>query len=182
MKVAFDTATLILSLSPNPGVVRDRAGNPIPRAKERVEFLLTELSESRTTVIIPTPVFSELLTRSENAASRYFDIISNSKYFRLEPFDARAAIEAAMMTRKAFESGLGKRGGSSDSWPKVKFDRQIVAIAKVCGADKIYSEDQGVISLGHSAGIPVIGVAELSLPPDQAQPPLPFPKTETEGD
>ncbi len=173
MKVAFDTGTLLLSLSPNPGVVLDQFGKPISQAKERVDFLLTELSESRTKVIIPTPVFSELLARAVNAASKYFDIIRNSKQFKLEPFDERAAIEAGLMTQKALAHGKGKRGGSPSPWPKVKFDRQIVAIAKVCGVDRIYSEDRDIFTLGQSVGIPVIRVADLPLPPKEAQvPPL----------
>ena len=179
MKVAFDTSTLIVSLSANPGAVLDRTGNIIPDAKQRVEFLLTELSESRTQIIIPTPVFSELLARAETAASKYFDIIRNSRQFRLEPFDVRAAIEAGTMTRKALESGLGKRGASIDSWPKVKFDRQIVAIAKVCGVNRIYSEDQDIITIGSSVGIAVIGIANLPLPPQGAQESLSFDKPKT---
>lgn len=121
MKVAFDTSTLIVLVSPEPGVVLDRNGSPVVDAKPRIENLFMELDESRAQVIIPTPAFSELLTRAENAASEYFEIMRNSKRFKFEPFDERAAIEAAAMTRKASESGKGKRGGSSDSWPKIKF-------------------------------------------------------------
>ncbi len=161
MKVAFDTATLLLALSPNPGTVLDRNKKVIPDAKQRVEYLIEELSVSRTQVIIPTPVFSEILVRAENAASKYFEIIRTSKAFRLEPFDARAAIEAAMMMRSAVQSGRGKRGGSTDPWPKVKYDRQIVAIAKVCGVQRIYSQDEGVIAIAHAAGIPHVEVAGL---------------------
>jgi hypothetical protein len=180
VKVAFDTATLIVLVSPNPGIVLDRNGNPINDAKARVENLFEELSESRTQIVIPTPAFSELLTRTVNAASRYFEVIRNSKYVKFEPFDERAAIEAAEMTRKALESAMGKRGGSSDSWPKIKFDRQIVAIAKVCGVEKIYSQDGGVSTLGHSVGIPVIGIADLPLPVQRSQAVMHFDKPERE--
>jgi predicted nucleic acid-binding protein len=56
------------------------------------------------------------------------------------PFDTRAAIELAVMTRNAIDQG-DKRGGVDAPWNKVKFDRQIVAIAKVAGATTIYSDD-----------------------------------------
>jgi hypothetical protein len=178
LKVAFDTATLLLALSPNPGTVLDRDKKVIPDAKQRVEYLIEQLSVSRTQVIIPTPVFSEILVRAENAASKYFEIIRTSKAFRLEPFDVRAAIEAAMMTRAALRSAKGKKGQSGDPWPKVKYDRQIVAIAKVCGAMRIYSQDQGVVALARSAGIPTVDVAGLPLRPQEANLRL-FPKPDT---
>ena len=50
------------------------------------------------------------------------------------PFGTRAAVEAAAAHREAMLAG-DKREGSSASWAKVKFDRQIVAIAKVEGRD-----------------------------------------------
>jgi hypothetical protein len=103
VKDAFDTATLLIAISPHPGTVHDRHGKVIPDAKQRVEFLITRLDESRTQVIIPAPVFSELLVRAENAASDYFQIINSSRRFKIEPFDARAAVEAASMLRATFK-------------------------------------------------------------------------------
>jgi hypothetical protein len=170
VKVAFDTATLLFLLSPNPGTVLDSSGKPIGDMRERIEFLVEELEIARTQIIVPTPAFSEVSVRAENATSKYWEIIRTSKYFHLEPFDIRAAVEAAEMTKKALGSGKGKRGDSPDPWPKVKFDRQIVAIAKVCGASKIYSQDKGVMTVAHSVGIPVIDAASLPLRPSVAQP------------
>jgi hypothetical protein len=72
------------------------------------------------------------------------------------------------MTRKAIDSG-NKRGASNDTWAKVKYDRQIVAIAKVCGATTIYSDDDGIAALGKEANIQVVKLWELPLPPDKAQ-------------
>ena len=72
------------------------------------------------------------------------------------------------MTRTALESGK-KRGNSSATWAKVKYDRQIVAIAKVCGATTIYSDDGDIKSLAKSAKINVVGIADITLPPEKAQ-------------
>jgi hypothetical protein len=44
------------------------------------------------------------------------------------------------MTRAAVDAG-DKRVGSDATWAKVKFDRQIVAIAQVRRATAIYSDD-----------------------------------------
>jgi hypothetical protein len=91
-----------------------------------------------------------------------------SAVFRIMPFDSLAAIEAAAMTRTAIDAG-DKRGGSEATWAKVKFDRQIVAIAKITQATAIYSDDADVRAIAAAEGIPVIGLAELPLPPQNPQ-------------
>ena len=71
------------------------------------------------------------------------------------------------MTIAAIAAG-DKKGGSSSSWSKVKFDRQIVAIAKVNGADTIYSTDDDVARFGRAAEIKVESVWDLPEPqPEQ---------------
>ena len=72
------------------------------------------------------------------------------------------------MTRKALNSGK-KKGGSDATWAKVKYDRQIVAIAKVCGASKIYSDDGDIEAMAKGSNIEVIKLAALPLPPKKAQ-------------
>lgn len=72
------------------------------------------------------------------------------------------------MTRNALNAG-DKRGGSGATWAKVKFDRQIVAIAKVARATAIYSDDADVRTIATAEGIVVIGLAQLSVPPETAQ-------------
>ena len=52
---------------------------------------------------------------------------------------------------------------------KGKYDRQIVAVAKVCGATTIYSDDKDVRTLAKTVKIDVIGLADLPLPPEKAQ-------------
>lgn len=94
--------------------------------------------------------------------------INRLAVFRIEPFDTLAAIELAAMTRTALASG-DKKGGVDAPWQKVKFDRQIVAIARVTRATAIYSDDKGVIAAAKMLGINTIGLAELPLPPDVAQ-------------
>jgi hypothetical protein len=73
------------------------------------------------------------------------------------------------MTRTALDAGKGKRGASSATWAKVKYDRQIVAIAKVCGATAIYSDDGDIEALATAAKITVVPLADLRLPPADAQ-------------
>ena len=72
------------------------------------------------------------------------------------------------MTRDAIRTG-DKRGGSSSAWQKVKIDRQIIAIARVRGVERIYSDDQGVATFGAQIGITVIPTWSMPLPPENAQ-------------
>lgn len=47
----------------------------------------------------------------------------------------------------------------------MKFDRQIVAIAKVSGAKTIYSTDKEVLSLPKKEGLQAVSLDELPMPP-----------------
>ena len=110
---------------------------PVEHARERIDHLVKELEQSRIKIIIPTPALSEILVRAGTAGLAYLDRLNTSAAFRIVSFDQRAAVEVAAMTRDAMATG-NKRGGAQGTWAKVKFDRQIVAIAKVEGANIIY--------------------------------------------
>ena len=101
------------------------------------------------------------------------DDLSGSARFKIVPFDTRAAVELAALTREALATG-DKRSGSTAPWAKVKFDRQIVAIARTEGAELIYSDDEDLRRCALNVGIVVLGIAELPLPPDEPQRSLPL--------
>jgi predicted nucleic acid-binding protein len=167
--VVFDATTLLLLLSPEVSLPIDPVTQrQVKYAKERLDFLLQELEKSRTKIIIPTPALSEVLVRAGSAGPTYLDRLGSSAAFRIVPFDQRAAVEVAIMTRAAITAG-DKRGGADGTWAKIKYDRQIIAIAKVEGANTIYSDDNGVRSFAVQAGISVIRIGELPLPPEVAQ-------------
>jgi hypothetical protein len=89
--------------------------------------------------------------------------ITSDARFIVAPFDLRAAIELSLMTETAIATGHKKRG-SKAPWTKVKFDRQIVAIARVYRVSRIYSDDKEVQAIGRHEGIPVDGVSDLIAP------------------
>ncbi len=94
-------------------------------------------------------------------------------WFRIEAFDAAAAIKLAMRTAKAVASGDKREGAPGDTpWTKVKFDRQIVAIAIVSGATEILSEDPDVKAIGERWGVVVRSLEDLEVPADAVPPPL----------
>ncbi len=72
------------------------------------------------------------------------------------------------MTRRAIDDG-DKKSGSTASWQKVKYDRQIVGITKVNGASTIYTDDQGISGFANHAGLDVVGIFDLPLPSEDSQ-------------
>lgn len=167
--VAFDATTLLLIFSPNvPPPLDPTTNQPVQFAKERIDFLIAHLEKEKIKIVIPTPALSEILVRSGKAGSEYLEIITTSAAFKIVPFDIRAAVEVAAMTYQAIQQG-DKRGGMEAPWAKVKYDRQIVAIAKVEQASVIYSDDKDVRNLAQTEGMSVVGISGLPLPPDAAQ-------------
>ena len=68
---------------------------------------------------------------------------------------------------------LGDPSGS-ETKNKVKYDRQIIATAKVNRATTIYSDDARLRKATKRAGLQAIGVHELPLKPDPPQGRLPL--------
>ena len=114
-------------------------------------------------VIVPAPALSEVLVHADDAASRYLDILSNTARFRIAPFDERAAIELAVMTRDALGAG-DLRAGTKATRAKLKFDRQIIAIARTEGCKTIYSDDEDIARLADTMALTVIPIYKLPRP------------------
>lgn len=167
--VVIDATILLLMLRPGTSVPNGPGGAPIERPKERIDYLVQQLNNAKTKIIIPTPALGEALVRAGAAATQQIiEHLQKYSVFSIEAFDTRATIEVAAMSREAIGKG-NKRGNSSATWAKVKYDRQIVAIAKVHGATTIYSDDGDISTLAERAKINVIGIADLPLPPQKAQ-------------
>lgn len=137
----------------------------VPQARERIEHLINELHKQGNKIVIPTPVISELLINAGNAGPQFLVEITKSIKFKVAPFDTRAAVEAAAMLSSTVKSGMKKGSAGKGSWPKTKFDHQIVAIGKVEGVDTIYTDDEDLVKLAARVGLKVVTVADLPLPP-----------------
>jgi predicted nucleic acid-binding protein len=161
--VAFDNSVVCLLLHPDADIPNDPAtGKLIERGQDRMAYLVEQLREASARILIPAPVLSEFMTF---ASPDYLTVIHASAYFEIAPFDERAALEAAIVLKKALKAGLGKKLGLEGNWQKIKVDRQIVAIAKVGGAQTIYTTDPHVIALAADSGIHAVHAADLPLPP-----------------
>ena len=171
--VIFDTTTLLLLIAP-VGKVRVVASGdrPVLDARERLDYLITRLAKEKTKIVIPAPSLSEALVSAGAASRAIVDRLARSSAFSIEPFGTRAALEAAIMCKESMATGLGKKGGATGDWQKVKVDRQIVAIGKVIGATTIYSNDGDIRALAPAAGLSMVGLEELPLPPPPPKPVL----------
>lgn len=165
MTVLFDTSILLLAIFPDVKPPIDPAtGNQLEHAKQRIECLIRGLSRARTKIVIPTPVLTEILSGAGTAAGDYVRVLQQSP-FRIVAFDTRASIECADAIRR-----FGLKGkGAANPRAKVKFDRQIVAVAQVERVEMIYSDDEDIFKYGVQAGIRVIRSYELELPPEERQ-------------
>lgn len=165
--VAIDNTTLGLLLHPMARPPIDpQTKHPLRKAKERIEQLITDLDAEDERIIIPTPVLAEFLILAGKEGSQYLEKIQAAKTLLLRAFDERAAIELAAM--ELSDRGKGRKKGDSEApYQKVKFDRQIVAIARVNAAHTIYSDDSDVRRFATRAGLKVISTWELPIPPSK---------------
>ena len=160
----LDATTLLHFLEPDARAAMDPAsGEPIPDAKARIEGLVAELQKAKETILVPTPVLSEVLVHADEAGPGYLQILHRTARLRIVPFGERAAVELAVMTSAALEKG-DLRAGTSATRAKLKFDRQIIAIARVEGERTIYSDDGDMKTLAEGAELNVIQTSELAQP------------------
>lgn len=139
------------------------------RAKTRIDFLVQSLSKSKDRILIPTPVLAEVLVGA--GPSRIPELVARIEKlaaFRVASFDQVAAVELALLK----ESPKNKAPSTLtpvQTKAKLKFDRQIVAIAKVNSASAIYSDDDGLCNVCANNGLKTVRTWELELPPEAAQ-------------
>ena len=179
--VVFDSCFLSVILHPTAKPPLDAEKKPIDRVKERTDLLLKTLTDARERIIIPTPALCEFLVLADQDGPQYLAKFSNSPIFLVVPFDLKAAIELAAI-RLQITAGLSKRiqrrrSTNEETWAKISFDRQIVAIAKANNAHTVYSDDKGLRAFAKQTGLQVIGISGLPLPKD-VQVDLPFDEEE----
>jgi hypothetical protein len=167
--IVFDTTAASLLFVPSSAA--NHEGKPIKYARERLDALIEKIAKENGKIVLPTPVLSELLVKIPEKANELVRQIRTSPWFQLESFDPTAAVELGLRTAKAIAEG-DKREGSRADWTKVKFDRQIVAIAISSGASQILSNDPDIAAIGKRWGIDVIGLQDLPIPPELIPPPL----------
>ncbi|MBX7147094.1 MAG: PIN domain-containing protein [Alphaproteobacteria bacterium] len=148
-------------------------GNPVEHARHRIFSLIQELEREKSKIIIPAPALSEVLVRAGDDIQSCLNIFQKSPVFQIKPFDTLAAVEVAAIIRKAIDGG-DKRGNVNSTWAKVKYDRQIVSIAKIHGAKVIYSDDDDIHIHAKEVNIKTVRLVDIPVPSETSQYPLFF--------
>lgn len=166
--IAIDACVLSLLIYEKSGVPHDfKTKQPIPFARERVDGLIRQLEAEEGSILIPAPALSEALCVVAPDCKAHVEELESQSCFRIRPFGTRAAIEVALRVRAAKDAGDKKEGFRN--WDKIKYDRQIVAIAKVEGVEAIYSTDEDIHGHGKLWNIPVKNISDLPIPATQAK-------------
>ena len=177
--VVFDTSVMGIAFDEHPSVPLDPATKlPLTHARARMDYLLKLLGESKQRVMLPTPAIAEYIVKGGPDKEKRVEAIVSSKAFVVAPFDLRAAIECALI--EDADTARGKPLAESQTKAKVKFDRQIIAIAIARGATTIYTGDRHLADVARSCEVNAVLTWELPLPPQEPQEPLDF-GTESES-
>lgn len=163
--VVFDTSTIVLAIDPRANPPIDpTTGEPVAKCKQRIDFLLNTLNGAKTPILIPTPVLAEFLVKAGRNKQEFLDKFLGSRNFEIGPFDQRAAVELALLMDPDLQSN--KKLDENTTKAKVKFDRQIVAIAKVRSAECIYTDDDKLATCARNNGIKAVMTWDIPLPPE----------------
>ena len=117
--------------------------------RERFENFEEDLKQKKISIAFPTPVISELLAGPIKSVS---DDLFGKSVKKLS-FDYKASIECASL--------FGNQKGGLKS--KIKFDCQIISIAKTNNIDTIYCDDEQLKKRAQNLGIKIITSKELPL-------------------
>lgn len=163
--VVFDTTALALALDPTAlPPVDPTTGKAVENCQRRMEHLIDTLSKAKNPILIPTPALAEYLVGIAGQNKQEFvDKLFASRNFEHGVFDVRAAIELSEL----LDSDSGKKLDPMTTKAKVKFDRQIVAIAKVHRAFPIYTGDTTLAAVARNNGVAAVMIWEIPKPPPE---------------
>ena len=179
----FDAGFLHILFDEKARVPRDPKGKPIvDRAQDRIDFLVQTIGERKDNkIILPTPALSEFLLLAEDRYADYLTIIRRRSIFEIAGFDDPECVELVEHWRKFGDHRKKLRPGTSETWAKIKYDRQIAAIAVTRRVDRIYSTDSDLKKYADELQIKYVGLPDLPLPPT-SQVPLPFEEDSEQSD
>jgi predicted nucleic acid-binding protein len=170
--VGIDTMILIWAM-PQP---QEKGTAPKPYVVEmqrRAKLLLRELAAAEDDIVAPTITASEWLCGIKPTKHGSF-LAALQESFILAPFDLPAVALAARLFQEVRQ--LPKSEQSER--PRLKADVMIVATAKVAGARRFYSHDEGIRKYAKMAGmepkdLPVTGSDLFAEIPDHPPPKKP---------
>jgi predicted nucleic acid-binding protein len=137
--------------------------------KLKIQSLIDETKKSRGRILIPAPALSEFAVRARAEEIR---LLLEERIFLIAPFDTRSALECGAIYR-TWLSRQSKTAPKS----KIKFDFQILSIAKVYNANLLITNDNQLKMLAVQHGILAKPIEDIALPDTARQLALPLSKT-----
>lgn len=134
--------------------------------REKLDYLIATLQKTKTKILIPTPALAEFYVKADP------DVVANFKgksAFVIAAFDEKAALECSFSLADAIRSRDKKATQPDAPWQKIKFDHQIIAIAKCNSATAIYSEDSGLRRFAELLGLKAWSTDDLPDDPGSKQ-------------
>lgn len=139
-------------------------GAIIDNAFDRALALVDRIDNLKGTVVLPAPVLSEyLLGVSREKHNAHLGIIMSTRSIQIAPFDELAAIECALLPSNQELKNMD----ANSTMAKLKYDRQIIAIALSIGADEIWTHDKQVFAKAKALGIQARSLADIERLPMQ---------------
>ena len=161
----FDAGFLYILFDGKARIPRDKSGVPvIDRAQERIDYLVQTMSQRKDKIIVPTPALAEFMLLAADRWSDYLTIIRRKAVFEIAGFDDPEAVEPVEHWRKHGDSKRLKQN-SPETWAKLKYDRQIIAIASTHRVECIYSTDSDLQRFAVQLNKACHNLTDLPLPP-----------------
>ncbi|MGG2139933.1 type II toxin-antitoxin system VapC family toxin [Symbiopectobacterium sp. RP] len=165
-KIIVDTNILICLMeknSPSTNLLGDDGFSKIENLELRSRALLEHIERQGGTIAIPAPVLAEYLLGIDGERNKHAHVerISSMNCFEIIPFEELAAVECSLLPSIQEFKQFSKQINSNQTANKIRFDRQIISIAKANGITEIWSSDGEVIKKGKEAGIDVKSISEI---------------------
>jgi predicted nucleic acid-binding protein len=161
----FDAGFIYILFDDRARVPRDAKGKlVVDRAQDRVDFLVQTISERKDKIILPSPALTEFMLLSVDRYRDYLAIIRRKAVFEIAGYDEPEAIELVEHWQQ-FGDGNKLKRGAAETYAKLKYDRQIAAIAKTRRVECIYSTDSDLEKYADQLNIKFCNLIHLPLPP-----------------
>jgi predicted nucleic acid-binding protein len=135
--------------------------------RERLQCLVDKVRKNKGRVLIPTPALTEF---SVYATPQDIEFLL-SQTFKIAPLDIRAALECGQFIKQLLSAQKAKKSAHFDKL-KMKFDLQILAIAKANNVTLFVTDDKQLLSQAAQSGVNALPVSDLPLPDEARQYPL----------
>lgn len=167
--VVFDSSFVVAAF--DPVVVSAGGAEPNEDWRPRLDQCLLRLDREKARIVVPTPVLAEVFVKRPERMGGFLRTRQRSSRFLIGEFGAAAAAVAADLMQRHWPSPKAR----SIEWSRhrLKFDLQILAIARVANATCIYTNDKELAELARAERISAVRFRDLP-PAGPGQPSLPL--------